>query len=305
MTSYLVTGGAGFIGSHLCETLIAAGHTVRVFDDLSTGAQSNVPQEVELIRGDVRSAASLHDAMQGMSGCFHLAAIASVDKSNTAWAETHRINLTGTINVFEAARDAGQIPVVYASSAAVYGSAPTPPIREDALKSPISAYGADKLGCELHAVPAWHVHGVPSTALRLFNVYGPRQDPKSPYSGVISIFADRLRSGKGITVHGDGSQTRDFIYVSDVCAAFLAAMENTAEGTNAINVCTGQATSILQLAETLAKITGNDTPVSFGPSRAGDIPKSFGDPQALKARLGIVPSVGLAEGLACLIKAET
>ena len=301
MGSYLVTGGAGFIGSHLCDALIAEGHGVRVFDNLSTGAQANLPRSAQLIQGDIRDADALQTAMRDVSGCFHLAAIASVDKSNTAWSETHQVNLTGTINVFEAARWAGKTPVVFASSAAVYGAEPQTPIREDAPKKPLSAYGADKLGSELHAFPAWHVHGVPSTALRLFNVFGPRQDPKSPYSGVISIFADRLRSGQDITIHGDGSQTRDFIFVSDVCAAFVAAMHNTVSGAQAINVCTGNETSILQLADTLARLTGYKKPFKFGPSRAGDIPKSFGDASKLKADLGIIPQVDLANGLSQLI----
>ena len=302
MASYLITGGAGFIGSHLCETLISEGHSVTVIDNLSTGKDTNLPPHVRLIEGDIRDGSVLREAMQGASGCFHLAAIASVDKSNTAWTETHQINLSGTINVFEAARDMGCIPVVFASSAAIYGAEPTPPIAEDAPKRPLSAYGADKLACELHAVPAWHVHGVPSTALRLFNVYGPRQDPKSPYSGVISIFANRLISGENITIHGDGSQTRDFIFVSDVCAAFLAAMQNTKHGASVYNVCTGEETSILQLAETLAEITAYNQPFSYGEPRAGDIPKSYGNRSKLEAELDVVPLIGLTEGLSKLVQ---
>ena len=301
MANYLVTGGAGFIGSHLCDRLVESGHTVRVFDNFSTGVRANLPQQVQLIEGDIRDVAALRAAMRGVSGCFHLAAIASVDKSNTAWIETHQVNLTGTLHVFEAARDEGRLPVVFASSAAVYGAEPALPIQENAPTKPLSAYGADKLGCELHAYPAWHVHGVPSAALRLFNVYGPRQDPASPYTGVISIFADRLRSGKDITIHGDGSQTRDFIYVSDVCAAFIAAMRATVTGAATFNVCTGRETSILHLAETLAKITGYDKPFAFGPSRAGDIPKSFGDNSKLKTNLVVTPSVDLTDGLSRLI----
>ena len=304
MALYLVTGGAGFIGSHLTELLIAAGHEVRVFDDLSTGKRSNLPENTQFIEGDIRDVGALNAAMQGVAGCFHLAAIASVDKSNTEWLETHHVNLSGTINVFKAAREASCVPVVFASSAAVYGSAPNPPINEEASKEPISAYGADKLGCEHHAVPAWQVHGVPSTALRLFNVYGPRQDPSSPYSGVISIFANRLLSGTDLTIHGDGSQTRDFIYVSDVCEAFLAAMQNTVQGYSTYNVCTGTCTSIIELAELLAEIIGSQTPFKFGPSRAGDIHRSFGDNSRLKSNFGVNPKVDLETGLSRLIAAS-
>ena len=304
MAKYLVTGGAGFIGSHLCEALMAAGHSVSAFDDLSTGKFENLPEQVKLIEGDVCDASALVAAMDRMDGCFHLAAIASVEKSNTDWLSTHQTNLGGTINVFEASRKCGQIPVVYASSAAIYGAEPDTPITEDAPKKPLTAYGADKLGCELHALPAWYVHGVPSTGLRLFNVYGPRQDPKSPYSGVISIFADRLSTGEDITIHGDGSQTRDFIYVSDVCAAFVAAMQNTASGAAAINVCTGHETSIRQLAETLAEITDYKKSFIFGPARAGDIPKSYGDNSKLRQELSVRPNVSLAEGLVRLLDAN-
>ena len=298
VAGYLVTGGAGFIGSHLCDALVAAGHYVKVFDNLSTGTRANLPQQASLIEGDIRDADALSAAMKGADGCFHLAAIASVDKSNSEWVATHQTNLTGTINVFEAAREAGRIPVIYASSAAVYGAEPVPPIEENAPKRPLSAYGADKFGCELHALPAWHVHGVPSLGLRLFNVYGPRQDPKSPYSGVISIFVSRLKAGADITIHGDGSQTRDFIYVSDVCDAFMASMISTNKGAAAVNVCTGMETSILELAEILADLTGYTKPFAFGPPRPGDIPKSYGNNSLMTETLGVTPGVPLKDGLA-------
>src|ERR1700761_3440303 len=225
MSTFLVTGGAGFIGSHLCEALIARGDQVRVLDDLSTGHRRNVPAQATLIVGDVADPTAVAEAMADVDGCFHLAAIASVEKGVTDWLGTHRVNVSGTVTVFDAVRRQGsRIPVVYASSAAVYGDAAVVPIAETAPCVPLSAYGADKYGCELHARVASHVHGIPAVGLRFFNVYGPRQDPKSPYSGVISIFCERIAAGLPITVYGDGQQTRDFVYVGDVVRALLGAM---------------------------------------------------------------------------------
>jgi len=219
----LVTGGCGFIGSHLVAALLARGDRVRVLDDLSTGRRENLAPGAELSEGDVADPAAVRAAMAGAAVCFHLAAIASVERGMTEWLTTHRANLSGTIAVFDAARAAGRIPVVYASSAAVYGEQERLPIAEDAPTLPLSAYGADKLGCELHARVAGHVHGVPTMGLRFFNVFGARQDPGSPYSGVISIFCDRMSRGEGVTIHGDGGQTRDFIHVSDVVRGLVAA----------------------------------------------------------------------------------
>src|SRR5580658_5449763 len=212
--TYLVTGGAGFIGSHLCDALVADGHAVRVLDDLSTGKRANLPAGAELIEGDIADPAAVRQAVAGVDACFHLAAIASVARGVDDWLGTHRANLTGTITLFdELRRQPRPVPVVYASSAAIYGDCADLPIKESATKHPLSAYGADKYGCELHARVASHVHGVPTVGLRFFNVYGPRQDPRSPYSGVISIFCERLAAGRSVTVDGDGLQSRDFVYV--------------------------------------------------------------------------------------------
>ena len=198
MARFLVTGGCGFIGSHLVDRLLAEGAQVVVLDDLSTGRKENLAPGAELIIGDIRDRNSVRDAMTGVDGCFHLAAIASVEKAREAWSDTHAVNLAGTVTIFDAARHAsskGPVPVVYASSAAVYGNPGDDwkgRISEEAPTVPLSAYGADKLGCELHGRVAWTVHGVPTVGFRFFNVYGPRQDPASPYSGVISIFANRV-----------------------------------------------------------------------------------------------------------------
>jgi UDP-glucose 4-epimerase len=299
MGKYLVTGGCGFIGSHLCEALLARGDGVRVLDDLSTGRLANKPAAAELIEGDVADPTCVAAAMAGVEGCFHLAAVASVERGNEDWLGTHRTNLTGAITVFDAARRAGSapIPVVFASSAAVYGDNPAVPLAETAAPRPLSAYGADKLGCELHARVAFHVHGVPTVGLRFFNVFGPRQDPKSPYSGVISIFCDRLRAAEEIAIYGDGRQTRDFVYVGDVVAALLAAMNVMPSGSPVLNVCTGRSTSVLGLAETIGGLCGTAPRIAFRPPRAGEIRVSLGDPVAAARALGVVAGTDLRRGL--------
>jgi UDP-glucose 4-epimerase len=188
--------------------------------------------------------------------------------------------------------------VVYASSAAVYGDNLAVPLPETAEVKPLSAYGADKLGCELHARVASHVHGVPTVGMRFFNVFGPRQDPKSPYSGVISIFCDRLRARQGITIFGDGEQTRDFVYVGDVVAALLAAMQRLPEGSPVFNVCTGRMVSVLDLAQTVGGLCGVAPEIDFQPPRAGEIRVSLGNPEKLAALLGVSAGVDLRTGLA-------
>ena len=295
MTTWLVTGGAGFIGSHLCEALLARGDAVRVMDDLSTGRRENLPPDVALIEGDVTDPAAVRDAMDGVGGCFHLAAIASVERGVTDWLGTHRANLTGAITVFDAVRPT-RIPVVYASSAAVYGDA-TVPITEATECRPLSAYGADKFGCELHARVASHVHGIPTVGLRFFNVYGPRQDPRSPYSGVISIFCERIRRGAPIDILGDGGQTRDFVYVTDVVTALLAAMRLAPADAPVFNVCTGIATSVLDLARSIAERAGTRLDARHGPPRAGEIRHSTGSPALSRKVLGLPDPVSLRNGL--------
>ena len=300
MGKYLVTGGCGFIGSHLAESLERDGHRVRVLDDLSTGKRENLSASVELLIGDVADAALVRQAMDGVDGCFHLAAIASVERGNLDWLGTHRANLTGAIAVFDAARrpNATGIPVVYASSAAVFGDEPTMPLTEGSPVRPLSADGADKLGCELHARVAGVVHGVPTAGMRFFNVYGPRQDPKSPYSGVISIFCDRLGAHRPVTIFGDGLQTRDFVYVADVVASLRAAIASlTTVKTAVYNVCTGRSTSIVDLAHTIAGLCGIAADISFAPPRAGEIRVSLGSPAKLKAELGIDCHTAIADGL--------
>jgi UDP-glucose 4-epimerase len=298
VSTFLVTGGAGFIGSHLCEALAARGDTIRVLDDLSIGHRENVPAAATLIVGDVADPAVVAEAMEGVDGCFHLAAIASVEKGVSDWLGSHHANITGTITVFDAIRRQGsRIPVVYASSAAVYGDAATVPIAETEPRTPLSAYGADKYGCELHARVATHVHGIPTVGFRFFNVYGPRQDPKSPYSGVISIFCERIAAGLPISIFGDGRQTRDFVYVGDVVRALLAGMALRPFGSPVFNVCTGVPTSVTGLAGLIAELAGKDLIAQSYPARAGEIRHSLGVANLADTVLGIPGRVPLRTGL--------
>ncbi|MBS7812030.1 NAD-dependent epimerase/dehydratase family protein [Roseococcus pinisoli] len=302
MGQLLVTGGCGFIGSHLCEALLAQGHEVRVLDDLSTGSLDNLAPGATLVIGSVDNPEDVTRAMVGVDACFHLAAIASVQRGTEAWLATHRTNLTGTITVLEAARVAAAqrgrpVPVVYASSAAIYGAPASVPLGEDAAPGPLSAYGADKLGCELHARVAGAVHGIPTLGLRFFNVFGPRQDPGSPYSGVISIFCERLSRGDGIVIYGDGAQTRDFVFVTDVVAALLAGMGAASTAAPVFNVCTGRATSVRKLAQLIAAAAGSRAAIEFRPSRAGDIRHSVGSTLRARAALALPPPMAIEAGL--------
>jgi len=311
---FTITGGCGFIGAHLATALIRRGDRVRIIDDLSTGHRDAPPAEAELIVGDIADADAVAQAVEGASGVFHLAAIASVERCNIAWRESHRTNLYGTVTVFEAARDAAAkpLPVAWASSAAIYGAADTMPISEDTPKQPMSPYGADKLSGEHHASAAADLFDLPSTACRFFNVYGPGQDPSSPYSGVISIFADRLSRGQPVTINGDGGQSRDFIYVADVVAGLIASMDRMmaaqAAGEKArfdpINFCTGHAVTVKELAETIKGLTGTDAEISHGPPRDGDIRESLGVPKRMHDLLRLSAETTLEEGLRALLDAN-
>jgi UDP-glucose 4-epimerase len=300
MSLYLVTGGCGFIGSHLVDALLAQGHTIRILDDLSTGKLANVPDHVEFIEGNVADPATVARAIHGVDGCFHLAAVASVELGNQDWLGTHNVNLTGTIAILDAARRAnscGPIPVVYASSAAVYGNNPNVPLDEGAPRVPRSAYGADKLGCEQHAFVAGLVHNVPTCGFRFFNVYGARQDPNSPYSGVISIFCKRLKASEPISIFGDGLQTRDFVHVSDVVRALLTGMSRASTEANVYNVCTGQPTTILELVDKIGERLGVTVKPVFAAPRKGEIRESIGNPTKAFDDLGFKARIPLLDGL--------
>jgi UDP-glucose 4-epimerase len=296
---YLVTGGCGFIGSHLVDRLVALGCHVRILDDLSTGRLSNAAA-AELVIGDVADERTVRRALHEVDGCFHLAAAASVVRCNAEPLATNRTNLAGTLNVLTAAAKGG-VPIVYASSAAVYGANPAVPLVETSATQPLSVYAADKLACELHAGAASHLYGVPTIGLRLFNVYGPRQDPSSPYSGVISIFTSRIRNQQELLVFGDGKQTRDFIFVEDVVTAFVAAMAQRRPGASVCNVCTGEATTVHALAELLAELAGGPALINYAAARAGDVRVSVGHPGRLADCYGVVAATSLREGLIRLL----
>lgn len=302
---FVVTGGAGFIGGHLVEALIAAGHAVTVVDDLSTGKAANLPPAARLVVASVADAALLAREAEGADGLFHLAARVSVQDCIDNWLAGHHDNLIGTINALDAAR-AAACPVVYASSAAVYGDHSGQVCDEAVREAPISPYGADKLGCEHQARAFAAVHGLSSVGLRFFNVYGPRQDPASPYAGVISRFIDNAAAGRGHVVFGDGRQSRDFIEVADIVAGLLAAMRvaRAQEGrAEVVNLCTGQATTLLELIAAIARARGDNTApaIAHAPARAGDIRHSLGSTARMQAVLGLRAQVGLEAGLARLL----
>jgi UDP-glucose 4-epimerase len=302
----LITGGAGFIGSHLAERLVTEGAAVRVLDDLSTGRAENLPKDVELLIADVTDWEAVASAAHRVDAIFHLAAIASVARSINEWPRAHQVNAAGTVTVLDvAARPfaAPGTPVVYASSAAVYGDNPEIPLAETALPRPLSPYAVDKLASEFHAQLATEMRGLPTLGLRFFNIYGPRQDPQSPYSGVISIFADRASRGEPLTIHGDGEQTRDFVHVGDAVQALLCAMRHLrnqpAQG-QVFNVCTGRAVTITELAREINVVWRSPATLQYGPPRGGDVRHSLGDPAAAAAVCGFHARISLNEGLAQL-----
>jgi UDP-glucose 4-epimerase len=301
---YLVTGGAGFIGSHIAEALLAEGHAVRVLDNLSSGHEENLDGlAVEFVRGDIRDLAAVRAAAAGVDGVFHEAALVSVPESVEKPVENHEINVTGTLNVLVAAREAGVRRLVLASSAAVYGENPELPKREDMLPEPVSPYALGKIAGEYYLRVFADLYGVETAALRYFNVYGPRQDPRSMYSGVISKFADVLAAGDTPTIFGDGGQTRDFVFVKDVVRANLLAMRSARAGKGEVfNVGTGRKTSLLELLDALSGIFGRKTEPKFAPPRAGDIRHSVADISRAGEILGYRPQTALAEGLRALVE---
>ncbi|MGD8618685.1 MAG: NAD-dependent epimerase/dehydratase family protein, partial [Gammaproteobacteria bacterium] len=275
----LVTGGAGFIGSHITERLLSEGYRVRILDNFSTGKRENIPQSalVEVINGDVADFKTVQDAMENVAVAFHEAAIASVPETVGNPLASERVNYRGTLNVLEAARHAGTRRVMFACSAAVYGDLPELPKQENMPLRPLSPYAVDKLASEHACRMYWHLYGLETVSLRYFNVYGPRQDPSSPYSGVISIFADCLQCGRQPAIYGDGEQTRDFVYVADVVEAnMLAATAQTAPG-NTINVAGGGTITINGLLQTICKIKNQPVVPRHLPGRQGDIRHSRAD----------------------------
>lgn len=296
---FLVTGGTGFIGGHIVEKLLAVGAKVRILDDLSTGRLSNlaaVEGRYELVKGDILDGTTVDQAMEGVSGVFHLAAEVSVPKSIEDPVRVHQINATGTLSVALAAAKVGA-KVVFSSSAAVYGETGKDPVVESDAGLPISPYGVQKLNGEQYLRAYHQVSGLKAVCLRYFNVFGPRQDPKSPYSGVITIFTERAKAGMSLRIFGDGSQTRDFVHVSDVARANLLAMQSSVEDGRAINIGTGRSTSLNELAQALLSVLGADSQVEHLDPRNGDILHSLCDPTQARELLGFVATTGFEDGL--------
>lgn len=298
---YLITGGCGFIGSHLAHRLIAQGHSVTVIDDLSTGKRENLPPHIPIAIADITTPHAYDALLPTIDGCFHLAAIVSVQRSQDEWLRTHQVNLGGTVALFDAmARLNIKRPVVFASSAAVYGNLAELPQTESAACTPLSPYGTDKLACEFYARIASNMYGIPTAAMRFFNVYGPKQDASSPYSGVISLFRQRMKTHQPITIYGDGEQSRDFIYVGDVAAALDAAMQalqNKALHHGIFNVCTGHSTTINDLYNLMANILQTRSARSHGPARTGEVRNSTGDTASSLKTLNFKAQTPLREGL--------
>lgn len=301
----LITGGAGFIGSHLADALLAQGHSVRVLDDLSTGKRSNLQMDnphLELLEGNVADAALVRRAAQGCKAVVHLAAVASVQASVDDPVQTHQSNFIGTLNVCEAMREAGIKRVVFASSAAVYGNnGEGESVTEETTKAPLTPYASDKLSSEQYLDFYRRQHGLEPVVFRFFNIFGPRQDPSSPYSGVISIFAERIQKGLPITVFGDGEQTRDFFYVGDLVKLLTQALALPEASEGAINVGLNQATSLNQLLSDLSAVVGKTPDVSYGEPRSGDIRHSRADNQRLLSRFKLDEPTPLRVGLARLL----
>jgi nucleoside-diphosphate-sugar epimerase len=299
MASYLVTGGAGFIGSHLAEELVRRGHSVRVVDDLVTGKRRNLDHlpGVEFIEGDLAAPGIAERAVKGMDYVLHQAAIPSVPRSVKDPVASNRANIDASLNVLVAARDAGVKRLVYAGSSSAYGDTPTLPKREDMPTSPLSPYALQKLVVELYCQMFTRLYGFETVTLRYFNVFGPRQDPGSPYSGVISLFSTALLEGRRPVIYGDGEQTRDFTYVANVVDGVLRACEAAKVAGEVINVATGGRISLNELLRTMNRVVGTDLEALYREPRAGDVRDSQADITKAGALLGYTPSVGLEEGL--------
>jgi len=304
---YLVTGGAGFIGSHVVDELLARGHRVRVLDNFSTGRRENIAHildDIELLEGDIQSYERVHNAARGVDYVVHLAALPSVPRSVQDPLTTHQVNTTGTLNVLLAARDEDVRRVIIASSSSVYGANPTLPKREDMLLLPISPYGVSKMAAERYCMAFSEVYGLETVALRYFNVFGARQNPNSQYSAVIPKFVKLAASGERAVVFGDGTQTRDFTYVRNVVeGSLLAAAAPRASG-KAMNVACGESHSLLDLIATVGRVVGNELVFDCEPSRIGDIKDSYADIALARELLGFEPRIGLEEGVELMVAAE-
>ena len=297
---YLVTGGAGFVGSNTVDELVRRGHSVVVLDDLSAGKEENlspVAGKIEFIRGSITDLETVRAACRGVDYVLHLAARTSVPRSVKDPLETNRVNVDGTLNVLVAARDAQVRRVVFAASSSAYGETPTLPKAETMTPAPISPYGVSKLVGEAYTQVFGRVYGLENVSLRYFNVFGPRQDPNSPYSGVLSRFITALLDGAQPVVFGDGEQSRDFTYVDNVVEANLLACEASKVSGTVINVGTGSRFTLNQTLKLLEKIAGKPANAKYDPPREGDIRDSQADIELARKLLGYRPRIGFEEGL--------
>jgi len=301
VAKYLVTGAAGFIGSNIVEELVRRGEEVRALDNLSTGRISNldrVMSSIQFIRGDVTDEATLAQAVGGVDYVLHQAALPSVPRSVQEPLASHEANATGTLKLLIAARDAGVKRVVYASSSSVYGNSPTLPKQESMPTDPLSPYAVNKLAGEQYCKVFWLVYSLPTVALRYFNVFGPRQDPKSQYAAVIPAFITAMLEGKRPKIYGDGRQSRDFTYVSNVVSANLLACEREEAVGSALNIACGKRITLLELVDKINDLLGTKLEPIFEPERPGDVKHSLADISQAEGKLGYKTQVHLQEGLA-------
>jgi UDP-glucose 4-epimerase len=299
---YLITGGAGFIGSNIAEYLVGQGRSVRIFDNFSSGKRANVQSfadQAEIIEGDLRDPKSIQQGVKDVHYVLHLGAIPSVPRSVENPQATNEANITGTVNLLVAARDAGVKRVVFTSSSSVYGDTPTLPKREDMPPSPLSPYAIQKITGEYYASVFWRLYGLETVSLRYFNVFGPRQDPQSQYAAVIPRFITAILRNQSPVIFGDGSQTRDFSHVENVIQANVLACEAPKEALGqAFNIACGGRISLLDLVATVNKILGKNVKPQLDPARPGDILHSQADIAKAKKFLGWNPVVSFPEGIA-------
>ena len=296
----LVTGGAGFIGSNLVRALLARGDEVRVLDNFSTGNRTNLAGltgEVELVEGELRSYERVHNAVRGVEIVFHLGALGSVPRSVQDPLTSSAVNVEGTLNVLLAARDEGVRRVVFASSSSIYGNQPELPLRETMAPDPISPYGVAKLAAERYCVSFARVYPFETVVLRYFNVFGPRQDPRSQYAAVVPLFVTAIAAGEPITIFDDGQQSRDFTYIDNVVAANLLAAEAGGASGRIFNISSGAPATVNELADAIGRLLGKEVERRFLPPRAGDLRNSWADVSEAKDALGYEPSVSLEDGL--------
>jgi nucleoside-diphosphate-sugar epimerase len=300
MAVFVVTGGGGFIGSHIVEELLRRKQTVKVIDNFSTGRRANIKlfeRDIEVIETDIAEDPNLARHLKGAEYVIHQAAIPSVPKSIVEPLPSHRANVTGTFNLLLACREAGIRRVVYASSSSLYGDSPTLPKHEEMMPNPLSPYGAQKLFGEMYCQVFTKTYGLETVSLRYFNVFGPRQDPSSQYSGVLSLFVTAVLEGRQPTIYGDGLQSRDFTYVQNVVEGNLLACTAPGVAGEAFNIACGDRITVNSMLQLVNKITGKDITPIYGDPRPGDIKHSQANIHKAETKLAYKPQVSFEEGL--------